>query len=72
MVQQLGQIRRRLGKADLQRLYVREGLSMVEVARRLDVNVDVVERNLDRLGIPRRGSAPLDPKLLNGSIGRTS
>ena len=55
---------RRLRRADLQRLYVREGLSLAEVARRLDVNVDAVKRNLDRLGIPRRGTVPLDPNLL--------
>jgi hypothetical protein len=57
-------------RADLQRLYVREGLSLVEVARHLDVNVDLVKRNLDRLGIPRRDRcAPLDRTVLEQLYG---
>ena len=57
----VGSLGRRLRKADLQRLYVRGGLSMAEVARRLDVHEDVVRRNLDRLGLPRRDrQVPVD------------
>ena len=62
---------RRLRKADLVRLYVREGLSLVEVAGRLDVNADVVKRNLDRLGIPGRDRcAPLDRRVLKELYGK--
>jgi transposase-like protein len=50
----------------LERLYVRDGLSVAEVARRFDVSTDVVKRNIARHGIPRRQRrAPLDRATLH-------
>lgn len=54
-----------LSRRPLERLYVRDGLSLAEVARRFDVTADVVARNLDRYGIPRR-RPPLERAVLEG------
>ena len=50
-----------LSRRALERLYVRERLSVAEVARRVDVSPAAVRRNLDRHGLSRRDhQAPLD------------
>jgi transposase-like protein len=50
-----------LSRRRLECLYVRDGLSVAEVARRFDVTKEVVNRNIARHGIPRRQRrAPLD------------
>jgi transposase-like protein len=50
----------------LERLYIQDGLSVVEVARRFDVSVDVVKRNIAQHRIPRRQRrAPLDRDTLH-------
>jgi transposase-like protein len=55
-----------LSRRGLERLYVRDGLSVAEVARRFDVSKDVVKRNIARHGIPRRQRrAPLDRDTLH-------
>ena len=43
-----------LSRWELERLYLRDSLSLAEVARRFEVSPQVVARNLDRYGIPRR------------------
>jgi transposase-like protein len=43
-----------LSRRQLEQLYVRDGLSLAEVARRFEVDPHAVARNLDRYGIPRR------------------
>lgn len=54
-----------LSRPALERLYVREGLSLTEVGRRFEVSADVVARNLELHGIPRRDPAvPIDRALL--------
>ena len=50
-----------LSRRALEELYVQERLSVAEVARRFDISVDVVDRNIHRYGLPRRDRrAPLE------------
>jgi len=50
-----------LSRRTLEKLYVHQRLSAAEVARRFDVSVDVVDRNIDRHRLPRRDRrTPLD------------
>lgn len=44
-------------KAPLRDLYLGQGLSCAEIARRLGCNQDTVRRAMDRCGIPRRSKA---------------
>lgn len=50
-----------LSRRALERLYVHDRLPVAEVARRFDVSVDVVDRKIDRYGLPRLDRrSPLD------------
>jgi transposase-like protein len=54
-----------LSRPALERLYIREQLSIAEVARRFEVPKEAVIRNLRNHGLPRRHrSAPLDKDTL--------
>jgi DNA-binding CsgD family transcriptional regulator len=53
-----------LSRPELERLYVRGGWSVAEVARLFEVQPEAVVRNLDRYGIPRRRDVPIDRAIL--------
>jgi hypothetical protein len=53
-----------LSRPALERLYVRDGLSLRETAERFGVTRHVVARNLDRYGIPRHQAVVVEPHVL--------
>ena len=54
-----------LSRSALERLYIKEQLSVAEVARRFEVSTEAVIRNLRSYGLPRRNRrAPLERDML--------